>query len=149
MPLTRSTPPSHNATVAFVRGLRRFVTGLASLSILSLAFLPPEHLHITRTHHGHHSDVIHRHYTPHHSAASHKASVGDEDADQPRWLDSSFINVNPATQSHPIDRCLHLEIPSTRPRVTWLGSIGVDHPSIHDPPPKTSPGLRAPPSLPV
>lgn len=123
------------------------MSGLAALGVLSLAFLPPEHLH-TRTHDGHHSDVIHRHYEPHHPTAGYRQSVGDtDDDDHPLWLASSFIGASPAAQIHSIDQLLHEDTRVEPSPLTWLGSVTRARPSIHDPPPKTSSGLRGPPAF--
>lgn len=124
------------------------MTGLAALGVLSLVFLPPEHLHVTRTHDGHHSDIIHRHYTPHQSGAGNTASVADDD-DQPRWLDPPFIGARPAAQIHPIDQLLDQKPPTLPPPLPRLRSFAVTYPSVHGPPSKTPSGLRAPPCLSV
>lgn len=122
------------------------MTGLAALGVLSLASLPPEHLHVTRTHDGHHSDVIHRHYASHQPAAGKTAGVSDDDG-QPRWLDSPFIGASPAAQIDPIDQLLHQDRPAVPARLTGVGSVAPTHPSIHGPPLEAPSGLRAPPAF--
>jgi len=127
------------------------VTGLAALGVLSLAFLPSEHLHVTRTHDGHHSDVVHRHYTPHaphHPVAGTTARVGDDD-DQPRWLDSPFTSPRSAAPVHPGNQVLlNQNRPVAPAPLTRLPAVTFVHPSVHDPPLKTPPGLRGPPASP-
>jgi hypothetical protein len=125
--------------------VRRLIAGLAVLGVLGLALLPPEHLHVTRTDDGRHSDVIHRHYEPHHPAAA-EASVGHED-DEALWLDSPFTSPKLASKVYPVNQCLNEELPLSQAQQTSRRTLPFVHVSVHDPPSATSHGLRAPPFL--
>ena len=135
----------HNASVALGRAARRFVTGLAGLGVLSLAVLPPEHVHLTRTHDGHHAPVVHRHYTAHQRDASVTASIGDHDG-QPLWLDEPFTaSTRAVTPVPPVQATLNQDRPAIGV-LARLDAVGFASVSVHDPPLRTSSGLRAPPA---
>src|SRR5712691_7671038 len=92
---------------------RKLIAGATVLGVLGLAWLPPEHVHITRTHGDHHADVVHRHFESHHPIGN-EVRVGDDD-DDVRWLDgSSFTYPKPAPHIYPVDQVL-TEIPSITP----------------------------------
>jgi hypothetical protein len=61
---------------------------LAGAAVLVFGLLPTEHVHITSTADGRHSDVIHRHYESHHPIGT-STELSDND-DDVHWLDASF-----------------------------------------------------------
>lgn len=125
---------------------RKLIAGLSVLGVLSVALLPPEHVHFTRSDDGHHSDIIHRHFESHHPIAA-EASVGHED-DDVLWLDeSSFTSPKLPPHIYPFDRFLYesLPVPPPQPASRWMPRA--IHVSVHGPPWATPHGLRAPPLL--
>lgn len=145
MPFDSVSLRRHNASVALGRAARRFVTGLAALGVLSLAFLPPEHLHHTWTHDGHRSEIIHRHYAPHRPVAGNTASIGDHDG-LPTWLDTPLTTSTRATAPvRPVDAVLNQDRPAAPSPLKRLDAVAFASLSVHGPPLTTPPGLRAPP----
>jgi len=142
------------------------VAGLAMLGVLALALLPPEHVHVTQTDDGHHSDVTHRHFEPHHPGGA-EVGVGREDDrfephhqvaaeervdhedDQARWLDSPFIGPQSLSHVYRVDQFLHEDLPILEPQQASRRTQPFIHVSVHDPPSASSHGLRAPPSFSV
>jgi hypothetical protein len=117
------------------------------LGVLSLALLPAEHVHVAHEHDGYHADVVHRHFAPHHAAGS--ASLADYDDPDVHWLSSWFTAPQPAPLPASVDFVeaeLSLLLP---PQLTCERSVRIDDVSVHDPPPVTPSGLRAPPSFSV
>lgn len=147
-----SASARHNAFVTLGRVARRFVTGVAALGVLSLALLPPEHLHVTQTHDGHYSDVVHRHYTPHtpHQLANGTASIGDHSIgdhdDQAVWLDAPFTTSTKVVAPAPsVDAVLNQGQLAAPLPLKRLDAVAFAALLVHDPPLTTPPGLRAPP----
>jgi hypothetical protein len=127
--------------------MRKSVTGLAVLGVLALALLPPEHVHVTQTDDGHHSEVTHRHFEPHHQVAAEERV--DHEDDQARWLDSPFIGPQPLSHVYRVDQFLHEDLPILEPQQASRRTQPFIHVSVHDPPSASSHGLRAPPSFSV
>jgi hypothetical protein len=144
--LTEQLGAVDNATVVVSRLVRKSAAGLAVLGVLALALLPPEHVHATETHDGHHSDVVHRHYEPHHPMAA-GASVGYDEDHQTRWLDSPFIGPQSLSHVYQVDQLLHEDLPVLQPQQASRRTPSFVYVSTHDPPWATSHGLRAPPLL--
>ena len=143
--MTRLKGRRHNAFVARGGAVRSFVTGLAALAVLSLAVLPPEHLHLTRTHDGHHSDVVHRHYSPH-LPADAMTSIGDHD-DQPVWLDAPFTTpTRVAGPVRPVDTVLNQGRPAALSAKASRPGSGCPPSCLRPRPDLTLPTPRAPPA---
>jgi hypothetical protein len=126
---------------------RRSLVGASILGVLSLAVLPPQHLHVSRTDDGHHRDFIHRHFEPHHPI-THETTFDDEDHD-PQWLDSSFTTPKPAPEVFPLRPSAAVAlvvIPS--PIAPWC-ALRAEHAPVHGPPGTTPQALRAPPAFPA
>jgi hypothetical protein len=125
---------------------QRLVAGIGALGVFSLALLPLEHLHVTRTPDGHHSDVVHRHYAPHRPISG--TGIGDEDHDdQPQWLDSPFISPELKSPGDGSSRLATVSLPIPPPLPTSQWTPRILDVSAHDPPWAAPPGLRAPPFL--
>lgn len=145
--LTALLRVADNALVVKGRIVRDITAGLSVLGVLALAFLPPQHVHFTRTHDDHHSDVIHRHFESHHPVGS-QTTVGDED-DEVQWLDElSFTSPTSAVRIYPANQFVYEDLPvsPSRPVFQWMLFRAVRD-SVHDPPWATPHGLRAPPCL--
>jgi hypothetical protein len=140
-----------SASVALNGAVSRFVAGVAALGVLGLGLLPPEHVHLAHAHDDHHATLDHRHFAAHQPGAGHSASIGDhdDDDDEALWLDSSFIGAKPAPHVRPMAQAHRHDAPAIGPQLRRVGLVLLARPSIHDPPLRTSPGLRAPPSLSV
>jgi hypothetical protein len=126
---------------------RRPLVALAISAVLALALLPPEHVHSAEPHDGHHANVVHRHFEPHHrSEAQPSVDHADDDHDV-QWLTTSFTSSRTVTRIG-VDSevggqtAATLHPPSTRRAI--LPTLFV---SVHDPPWATACGLRAPPPL--
>ncbi len=132
---------AHNTSVVACGFFRRSVTGLAVLGMLTLALLPPEHLHAAGTEEDHHADVIHRHWEAHHPAAP----AVHEDDHATLWIDSPF--THPEVTSHVAPDAQGAVSDLSRPRDASLHAWPIVRVSVHDPPGVTSNGLRAPPFL--
>jgi hypothetical protein len=124
---------------------RQISAVLAALAVVSLVLLPPEHVHTTRIHDGHHSDLVHRHFEGHRSDAA-KQSFDDDDDQVVQWLDSRFTSPRPASHTHPpVTPFLTTVPPLLLPQPTSRRILTAIDVSVHDPPGIPSSGLRAPP----
>ncbi|MPZ20677.1 MAG: hypothetical protein GEV06_22620 [Luteitalea sp.] len=137
----------HNAAVVGRCRVRKLTAGLAVMGLFVLAWLPREHRHVTRTDDGRHSDVIHRHFEPHHPAGTH-TSVSHEDHDT-QWLDSPFTGPTLVSHVSPVNHLLYEDPPIPQPPQATRWAAASIHVSVHDPPWASSHGPRAPPLLSV
>lgn len=133
-----------NANVAADGPVRTSVIGLAVMALLTLAWLPPEHVHVTHADDGRHSEVIHRHYEAHHPVD--ETAVDHDEHELVQWLDSPFTGPTKVCQGSPghdarLEGLLPVEL--TLQTTSWTPFF--IHLSVHDPPWRTSPGLRGPP----
>ena len=126
---------------------RRSLVALAILAVLALALLPPEHVHSAEPHDGHHANVVHRHFEPHHRSEAQPSVDHADDDHEVQWLTTSFTSyrtVAPIGADSAVvgqtEATLHP--PSTRSAI--LPALFV---SVHDPPWATACGPRAPPLL--
>jgi hypothetical protein len=123
------------------------VTGvLATFGLLAMAWLPQEHVHLIRTHDGHHPDVVHRHYESHQRSET-KAALdhGDEGIE---WLAASFTKPKPSPVGYPILQLLN-DPPVAPLEAVRVRAFRIVRVSVHDPPWLAASGLRAPPVLPL
>jgi len=123
--------------------LRDLVAGVSILAALGLAVLPPEHLHASPTDDGRRSDVVHRHLAGHHQAGPGTHVEGDDTA--PRWLDSAYVGGDRVSTDGRVDAWVGVVRPTTAPRAARATTARPGSMSLHDPPPGTSFGRRAPP----
>ena len=144
--LTVGLAGADNDAVVWIFRPRRWITGLAVLGVLGLALLPPEHLHVARAADGLDSDLIHRHFEPHHPVGA-ESNIGHFENDEALWLDSPFTGPTAALQVYPVTQSLTEDLPVPQPQQTWRSGLPFAHVSVHDPPSATSHGLRAPPFL--
>jgi hypothetical protein len=129
--------------VVLDRALQKLFAVLGAFGVLSLAVLPAEHVHVAQVRDGHHAGVVHRHYEPHH-AAGRDTNFTDDDHDI-HWLDSSFTSPQPTPHQPPIHQLLNERPQLQAPEATCRRTARLDSVSVHDPPPLTPSGLRAPP----
>ena len=129
--------------------LRRSIAIAAVLGLLGLPLLPPEHVHITESENGQHSEIVHRHFESHHPAhiehdADHHDQEFDHQDEAALWIDASFVAPPAFVLSFApvVVRELPVLQPSPLPRWT----LEFEHISVHDPPWVASTGLRAPPA---
>jgi hypothetical protein len=115
------------------------------LGVLSLAVLPAEHLHMTHEHDGHHAEVVHRHFAPHHPLG--EPSLADFDDHDVHWLSSWFTSPPRTDQQVSLQQLATQPPLFLLPQLTHERTVRIDDVSVHDPPPVTPCGLRAPPSL--
>jgi hypothetical protein len=127
---------------------RRVVVGLAVLGVLGPGLLPPEHFHPSRDHDGRHADVVHRHFAPNHlfEQRGTKASVDHTD-DDAQYLNAVFVGPKPAPRVDPIQSFVIVDLPSVQPAQTSRGARPSRDVRVHDPPWRTTFGLRGPPTL--
>src|SRR5262245_2436134 len=111
--------------------------------VLVFGLLPTEHVHITSTADGRHSDVIHRHYESHHPIGT-GSEVGDND-DDVHWLDASFTAPRRLLPAAPRFLLAAIAFDIRVPPVAPERSSRPVRPSVHDPPWLAASGLRAPP----
>jgi hypothetical protein len=131
--------------------VRRSLASVAMLGVFGIALLPPEHVHSQREQ-NHHAQSVHRHFEPHHPAASdpgidHPDDHGEHhDDDEALWLDSWFILPASPVHAYPVDQFLH-EDPLVAEAMHATRSMvpSFTPESVHDPPWRSSYGLRAPP----
>jgi hypothetical protein len=142
--LTRCFTSSHNAFVLADRLPRRFVACLAVVGVLGLALLPSEHVH-ARDEHGHHTDVIHRHFESHHPVQSDgRIDQGDDDDEQ--YITAAFTAPE-STLSVVVGALVVTDLPVPKPQQRSGWALPSPDASAHDPPRTSSQGLRAPPIL--
>ena len=124
---------------------RRLSACLAALGVLGLAGLPPEHVHLAADHDHVRTEVVHRHFAPHHAAGA-QTHVENPD-DDPTYLSSAFTVPTQASGVGPDDSCLVVGEPEvTAPGFTQWHRRARDL-RAHDPPWACAPGLRGPPQL--
>ncbi len=127
---------------------QQVAAGLAVFALVAFGLLPPEHLHVSGGHDGHSSEVVHRHFEPHHRAATQpNIDQGDDDHDV-KWLTTSFTRPPPtpeiSTAAQVVERIVTLPQPDLALRTTLWAQFA----SVHDPPWATGCGFRAPPASP-
>ena len=137
--LTCLSKTADNSTVTF----RRPLTLAAILSLLGMPLLPPEHVHLTESEHGH-SEIIHRHFESHHHHAP-LPEFDHQDEDAALWVDTPFVSPG-AIQIPSVDRVVVQKLPLLEPRPLPRWTLEFDHISVHDPPWVAPTGLRAPPA---
>jgi len=118
---------------------------LAACALLASGFLPAEHVHVARDHDGHHSDVVHRHFEPHHQPGPQAAIDDEEDDHDVQWLITSFTSPETARQAAPASQLIEHDVSISPPEVTSHARVQPLFVSVHDPPWATASGLRAPP----
>jgi hypothetical protein len=130
---------------------RHSVALIAALGLLCLPLLPPEHMHVSESEEHGHSEVVHRHFEPHHPIeVSHPAGRAPEfdhqDEEAALWLDAPYLG--PASiQVPPAHDVVVGELPRLEPRRLSRWTLTFKHNSVHDPPWIASTGLRAPPTF--
>ena len=129
------------------RARQRLTSVLAAFAVLAFAVLPPEHIHVARIHDGHHSDVLHRHFEPHHRAATHAAVNHADEERNVQWLTASFTHPNAARQVAPDNQRVEHALSIPGPELTARGTVQPLVGPVHDPPWAISSGLRAPPTV--
>ena len=75
--------------------LRRVSACLAAFGLVGLALLPPEHVHVAANHDHGRTEVVHRHFEPHHATAP-QTHVENPD-DDPTYLSSAFTVPTPVS----------------------------------------------------
>jgi hypothetical protein len=125
---------------------RRIVAVFTAIGVLGLLFLPAEHIHAGDAPDGHHAEVIHRHFDPHHSPAQGVAFEHGDDHDDVQWLSLAFVNPHRIPHVYPAAQVAHKLLSACLPPLTFHGSVEDVFASAHDPPWQTHTGLRGPPS---
>jgi hypothetical protein len=142
--LTRCFTSSHNAFVLADRRARRFVACVAVVGVLGLALLPSEHVH-ARDEHGHHTDVVHRHFESHHPVQS-DGQIDQGDGDDEQYITAAFTAPE-STLSIVVGALVVTDLPVPKPQQRSGWALPSPDASAHDPPRTSSQGLRAPPTL--
>ena len=122
---------------------RQLVALLASLGVLGLVVLPAEHVHLSHGPGHHDSDIIHRHFEPHHDSRSDFSFSEDEQHIQ--WTDSSFASPSQALQTTCQQPLLYQVAPDAEQRPTCERAVRIDDLAVHEPPALTRVDLRGPP----
>ena len=125
---------------------QRITAALAILAVVAFGLLPAEHVHVARTHDAHHSDLVHRHFEPHHRTTTQPGVDHADDDQAVRWLSGSFTNFGSAGQGSADNQRIEPAPLISRPPQTFRGMIQALFVSVHDPPWATPSGLRAPPA---
>lgn len=124
--------------------LRKLVAWLGTLGVLGLALLPAEHVH-ARTGHGHHTEVVHRHFQPHHTVGE-AARFDDDDHDgEALYLTAVFTAPSIASVVHLTGALFVAPVPLLKPPQLSGSALPSPDAPGHDPPGTSSHGLRAPP----
>jgi hypothetical protein len=139
-------PPAEIMAMVSHPHQQRIAAALAILAVLAFGLLPAEHVHIARTHDAHHSDLVHRHFEPHHPTDT-RPTVDHADPNQTvRWLTASFSSPESARHVWADNHLVQHAITILRPEQTFRAAIRALFVSVHDPPWATPSGLRAPPA---
>ena len=121
---------------------------VALLGLLGLALLPPEHVH-DQDDHGHHTEIVHRHFEAHHpvSTQSHVDDDADENEDT-HYLTAVFTAPEPF-HGGPVVAVVVVHVALVSPPL--VSQVALDSPAAlgHDPPWRSSLSPRAPPTSPV
>jgi hypothetical protein len=132
--------------MVFARLKRQTIAASAILAMLGFAVLPAEHIHVARTHDGHHSDVVHRHFESHHLPRTDTRVGHVDDDDEVQWLTNAFAGPNSLRYAPPrVEPAIAPSIPD--PPLTVRRAIQPLFVSVHDPPWTPPSGLRAPPAF--
>lgn len=132
--------------------LRRPVALAAVFGLLGLPLLPPEHVHVTESESGEHSEIVHRHFESHHPGhvdddADHhdRDQAFDHQDGAALWIDAPFVARAPVSVPS-FASVVVQELPVLQPQPFPRWTLEFDHISVHDPPWVASTGLRAPPT---
>lgn len=129
--------------------LRHPIAVAAVLGLLGLPLLPQEHVHVTESESGEHSEIVHRHFESHHPGhVDHDADHHDQEFDHQDeaalWIDAPFVASAPVfIRSFARIVVQELPVPQPKPMPRW--TMEFEHISVHDPPWVAATGLRAPP----
>jgi len=130
--------------------LRRPFAIAAVFGLLGLPLLPPEHVHVTESESGEHSEIVHRHFESHHPAhVDHEIDrlhrEFDHQDEAALWIDAPFVAPTiPFVPS--FTPVVVQELPELHPQPLSRWTLEFEHISVHDPPWVASTGLRAPPT---
>jgi hypothetical protein len=97
---------------------QRFTAVLAILAVLAFGLLPTEHVHVARTHDAHHSDLVHRHFEPHHRTDTQRTVDHADDDQAVRWLTTSFTTARSAGHVSADNRLVQDGLLISRPEQT-------------------------------
>ena len=118
---------------------------LAILGVLGLGLLPGEHVH-SRTEQGHHTELVHRHFEPHHPIDAGVRVEDEDDHDgEAQFLTSAFTTSKAPDSVRRVDAALFGLLPPVGGEEPAQCTPPSPDASGHDPPVAFSPGLRAPP----
>lgn len=117
---------------------------MAVLGLLSLASLPPEHVHLRAHDDDHHqAEVVHRHLAPH-LGGPREADL-DHDGEVALYLAHAFVAAPPAPEPSPGVAILVSMTDGTSPPLPAAALTRL-HRRTHDPPWRAVSLLRGPPS---
>lgn len=116
---------------------------VALLGLLGLALLPPEHVH-DQDDHGHHAELVHRHFEAHHPVPiqTHVDDDADEDA---HYLTAVFTASEPFHQG-PVVALVVAHVELSPPSLVSQVALASPDALGHDPPWRSSLRPRAPPT---
>lgn len=141
--LTVPLSDTDNRAVVGSRLARKLIACLSVLGVLGLAVLPSEHVH-SRSDHGRRSEVVHRHFEPHHPVGA-GATVDHPDDENAQYLSSAFTMAKPAPRLYPADQFVVVAFSTLQPPPVRWRSLPALFVSVHDPPWTTPHNLRGPP----
>ena len=128
---------------------RRPVALIATLGLLCLPLLPPEHVHVSESEEHGHSEFVHRHFEPHHPIeVEHAAGApvfDHQDEEAALWIDAPFLG-SASVHVPPAHDVVVSELPRLEPRPLPRWTLTFEHNSVHDPPWVASIALRGPPT---
>jgi hypothetical protein len=135
--------------------LKRPIAIAAVIGLLGLPLLPPEHVHVTESESGEHSEIVHRHFESHHpghidhdDADHHDPHHQDQEFDHQDgaalWIDAPFV-ARTSISTPLFTPVVVQELPVLQPQPLPRWTLEFEHISVHDPPRVASIGLRAPP----
>lgn len=143
--LTVPVAATNNCREVLTRTTHPVASALAILAVLAYGVLPAEHVHESRAHDAHHSEVIHRHFAPHHQSVP-DTLVSQDDDDHVQWLTTAFTASKTTAHVRPGFFAIALVMATSSADRVSEGAVPALFVSVHDPPWTTASGLRGPPA---
>jgi hypothetical protein len=126
---------------------RRPATLVALLALVAYLFLPEEHIHVARTHNGHQTDLVHRHFEPHHPTETRPVIDRADDEHDVQWVTTAFTRVTTVRMAAPASVAIERRVADSLLALVPGHLLRPRSFSIHDPPWAIASPFRAPPAL--
>jgi hypothetical protein len=142
--LTPRTAGADNVTVAVSRRWHGVAACLTAVGVAALPLLPPEHRHRTSTAAGDRSEIVHRHFEPHHDGTP-GAGVDHPAGAVVQWIGGVCAGTAAPPRLEPPARFVVAVLEALDPGRLVRPTRSSNHDSVHDPPWLAAHGLRGPP----